>query len=291
VATYLVAGTVLWLVPNPVGGNLTRLGSLFAGPVIAAVLLARRPTVPRALAAAVLALALGWQVITPLPDTFQSLGDPSTERSYYEPLARWLAANGGDAARVEIPFTFNHWETAFVSPRFDLARGWLRQLDTARNELFYEGDLTPQRYRDWLREKGVRFVALHDAELDYSAEEEADLVRSAPPFLRLRATPGRWRVYEMLGAPALVEPPPGARASVRALTPEAFEIAVDRPGRYLVRVEPTPYRQLERGSGCVGEEDGWTLVRADRPGVLRARVKFSLGGAARALVRAADDCA
>ena len=35
------AGTLLWLVPNPVGGNITRLGSLFAGPVLAAVLLAR----------------------------------------------------------------------------------------------------------------------------------------------------------------------------------------------------------------------------------------------------------
>ena len=31
-------------------------------------------------------VGLGWQVITPIPDTLQSLGDPSTERSYYEPL-------------------------------------------------------------------------------------------------------------------------------------------------------------------------------------------------------------
>ena len=28
------SGTLLWLVPNPVGGNMTRLGSLFAGPVL-----------------------------------------------------------------------------------------------------------------------------------------------------------------------------------------------------------------------------------------------------------------
>ena len=59
-----------------------------------------------------LGLALGWQVITPLPDTLQSLGDPSTERSYYEPLDGWLAGRGAERDRIEVVYTFNHWETA-----------------------------------------------------------------------------------------------------------------------------------------------------------------------------------
>jgi hypothetical protein len=305
-AAYLAVGTLLWLAPNPIGGNVTRLGSLFAGPVLAAILLASRPPASRppasgppasgppasrVLVVAVLGLALAWQVVTPLPDTIQSLGDPSTEASYYAPLVRWLDAHGGRTARIEIPYTFNHWETAHVSPRFSLARGWLRQLDRSRNDLFYEGPLTHERYAAWLRERGIRYVALPDSELDYSAEEEADLVRSRPSYLRPRGTPGRWRVYEVTGAARLVEPPRGAAARLVSLGPESFEIAVDRPGRYLVRVEPTPYRHLDRGSGCVGRDGDWTVVRADRPGVLRATVGFSPGAAWRALTRSWEDCA
>src|SRR5262245_8740124 len=43
---YLLAATVIWLVPNAMGGNAARLGALFGGPVMAAVLLTRRPQAP-----------------------------------------------------------------------------------------------------------------------------------------------------------------------------------------------------------------------------------------------------
>src|SRR5262249_38004820 len=48
VLAYLLASTAIWLVPNALGGNAVRLGALFGGPVLAAVLLSRRPrpTVP-----------------------------------------------------------------------------------------------------------------------------------------------------------------------------------------------------------------------------------------------------
>ena len=277
VAVYLALGTLLWLVPTPVGGNVTRLGSLFAGPVLAAVLLARGTRAPRPLAAAVLVMALAWQVVTPLPDTFQSLGDPSTERSYYSPLRQWLAAHGAERERTEIPYTFNHWETAYVSPEFSIARGWLRQLDLERNSVFYEGDLTPERYRRWLVDKGIRWVALAGARLDYSAEDEADIVRAGQPYLRMRARLEDWRIYEVAAGPGLLSGPPGAR--IVRQTPQSIEIEARRPGRWLVRIAPTPYRHLEAGRGCVGKEGDWTVLRADRPGRLRAAVSFSASGA------------
>jgi hypothetical protein len=40
---YLLVSTLIWLVPNSLGGNAVRLGALFGGPVLAAVVLARRP--------------------------------------------------------------------------------------------------------------------------------------------------------------------------------------------------------------------------------------------------------
>ena len=72
--------------------------------------------------------------------------------------------------RVEVPFTHNHWEAAHLASAVPLARGWERQLDEKANALFYDGrPLTPARYQRWLRDAGVRWVALPDAPLDYSA--------------------------------------------------------------------------------------------------------------------------
>ena len=177
---YLAFGTLAWLVRTR-GGNITRLGSLFAGPVLAAVVLTRPVKAPRVAVLAALALALGWQVVTPIPDTFQSLGDPSTAKAYYAPLDRWLSGHGAERERVEVPYTFNHWETAYLAPKFALARGWLRQADVSRNRLFYDGRLTSDRYREWLHENGVRWVALPDSRLDYSAQKEAAIVAACRP--------------------------------------------------------------------------------------------------------------
>ena len=46
-----------------------------------------------------------------------------------------------------MPPTANHWESAYLAPKFELARGWLRQLDTTRDDVFYdEGELTDATY-------------------------------------------------------------------------------------------------------------------------------------------------
>jgi hypothetical protein len=278
-------------VPNPVGGNVTRLGSLFAGPVLAAVVLSRPIRAPRAVVLAALTVALGWQVVTPLPDTFQSLGDPSTARAYYEPLAGWLAAHGGSRDRIEVPYTFNHWETAYLAPRFQLARGWLRQADIARNKLFYQGRLTTALYGRWLRDNGIRFVALPDSRLDYSAQQEAALVRSGPAYLRFRAAVGRWQVYEVLGTASMVTGRNGGRARLAKLGPESFTLNVIRPGSFVVRVRSTPYwRFAQSGPGCIGKAGQWTLVRAPRRGLVEVVTSFSPSRAFEAATGGADRC-
>jgi hypothetical protein len=311
VAGYLAITTLLWLIPNAIGGNVTRLGALFGGPVLAALLLSRSPSSGarpmRVLAVAVvLAGSAYWQVQGAVRDVVESLGDPSTKRSYYEPLSRWLRAHGGLRARVEVPPTFNHWEAAYLAPDFQLARGWLRQLDRSRNELFYEGELTHLRYAEWLYKNAVRYVALPDSELDYSAEHERDLIASTPVYLRLRAVLADWRVYELRGPNLLVSPerffidlgPTGARAHTAtadarlvSLGPQAFALDVRRPGRYVVRARWTPYWRLRAGQGCLTSAEGdWTLVRADQAGPLRVSIGFSLARAGRAATGARPRC-
>ena len=288
IATYLGLATLAAVVPNPLGGNLTRLGSLFGGPVLLALVLARAPQRLRApVVMAALLVGLAWQVITPVRQTSESLGDPSAERSYYAPVKTWLAAHGGGRDRIEIPHTFSHWETAYVSPDFSLARGWLRQLDVERNNLFYDGrELTHARYRRWLYESGIRWVAASDARLDYSAVDEDRLVRQDPPYLRLRERLEHWDVYEVIGTPGLVR----GGASLVALEPESFTLAVTRPGSFEVRVRSSPYWTVTGGSACVGEAGDWTVVRADRPGIVRVSMRFSASAAGRAALRRERSC-
>ncbi|HWB70313.1 MAG TPA: hypothetical protein VG518_10085, partial [Solirubrobacterales bacterium] len=139
VACYLLASTLLWLLPNPVGGNAVRLGALFGGPVLAAVLLAHRPRVAGWALALFMAGSLYWQLTASVAQIARSVGDPSTTAAYFHPAARWLREHGGAERRIEVPPTANHWEAAYLAPGFELARGWLRQLDTTRDDIFYDG--------------------------------------------------------------------------------------------------------------------------------------------------------
>jgi hypothetical protein len=288
VAAYLGLATLAAVAPNPLGGNLTRLGSLFGGPVLLALVLARAPQRLRApVVMAALLVGLAWQVVTPLRQTSESLGDPSTERSYYEPVKEWLAARGAERDRIEIPHTFGHWETAYVSPGFSLARGWLRQLDVERNNLFYDGrELTHPRYRRWLHENGIRWVAASDARLDYSAADEDRLVRAQPPYLRLRGRLEHWDLYEVADTPGLVR----GEARLTALEPESLTLEVARAGTFEVKVRPSPYWRVERGTACVGEAGDWTRVRADRPGVVKLSMRVSASAAARAALKREWHC-
>jgi hypothetical protein len=293
-AAYALAATVLWLAPNPIGGNAVRLGALFGGPVLAAVILAHRPRLSRP-TAALLALALAgslyWQLTPSVNQIARSVGDPSTSSSYFAPLSRWLRLNGGPAARIEVPPTANHWESAYLAPSFELARGWLRQLDTTRDEIFYRDEpLAPAAYRAWLHDNAIRYVALPDAPLDYSSVAERRLILSRPGFLVPRWRSEHWRVYEVRDAVPLVQALDGGRAGIRRLGHSGFALEVGRPGRFLMRVAFTPYWSIARGEGCLFRHGDWTIARVDGVGPFRVAADFSLRRAWNAMTGAHKTC-
>jgi hypothetical protein len=295
IAAYLLASTTLWLAPNALGGNAVRLGALFGGPVLAAVLLARRPRLSR-LSVLVLALTLAgslyWQLTASVAQIARSVGDPSTAAAYFAPAARWLRAHGGRGARIEVPPTANHWESAYLAPDFELARGWLRQLDTTRDDIFYgdDGPLTDRAYRAWLRDNAIRYVALPDAPLDYSSLAERRLILRDPPYLVPRWRSAHWRIYAVRGSEPLVDPVGRAAARTLWVGRQGFGLDVTRPGEFLVRVNFTPYWSIDRGSGCLLRRGDWTLARAARPGPFRISADFSLGGAWNAVTGARKTC-
>ncbi len=294
-AAYVLASTVLLLAPNPLGGNAVRLGALFGGPVLAAVFLARRPSLSR-LTAIALALTLAgglyWQLTASVAQIARSVDDPSTSASYFRPPATWLRGHGGRAARIEVPPTANHWEAAYLAPGFELARGWLRQLDTTRDRIFYGDDnlLTAGAYHHWLRETAVRYVALPDAPLDYSSQAERRLILSAPSYLAPRWSDAHWRVYEVRDPAPLVQPLGGGAATVRRAGQNGFLLDVTHPGRFLVRLAFTPYWSITRGQGCLLRHGDWTMARASHTGVFRVDADFSLSRAWNAVTGARKTC-
>jgi hypothetical protein len=292
---YVAAATVLLLAPNPMGGNAVRLGALFGGPVLAAVMLARRPRLG-AFSVAVLSLAMAgglyWQVTASVSQIARSVGDPSTSREYFQPAAHWLRAHGGTGVRVEVPPTANHWESAYLATQFELARGWLRQLDTTRDDVFYdnESQLTPAAYEHWLHRNAISYVALPDAPLDYSSVAERRLILSAPSYLQLRWSSPHWRIYAVRNPEPLVEPMAGAAAHTLWVGRQSFGLDVTRPGDFLVRVNFTPYWSIARGAGCLLRHGEWTIARASHPGILRVSADFSLGRAWNAVTGAKKTC-
>jgi hypothetical protein len=281
VAVYAIAAIAAFAVANPVGGNMARLGALAAGPVLALGLAGRRPV-----ALAIVALPLlYWQWVAPVRDVSEAAGDPSVHSSYYEPLLAELERRThGRPARVEIPPTRNRWEADYVAPRFPLARGWLRQLESDDLDLFTDGNLTAPQYRSWLDDRGVSYVAVADAELDYLSTDEEALIRDGLPYLRAVWSDQHWRLYRVEGATGLVSrsrglpgrAAPGARLS--ALGPASFTLSARHSGAFLVRVRYTRYWTVTSGEACVERHGDWTEVEVLHPGAVDVAARFSLDG-------------
>jgi hypothetical protein len=281
VAVYAIAAIAAFAVANPVGGNMARLGALAGGPVLALGLAGRRPV---ALAAVALPL-LYWQWVAPVRDVSEAAGDPSVHSSYYEPLLAELERRtGGAPVRVEIPPTRNRWEADYVAPRFPLARGWLRQLESDDLDLFTEGNLTAPEYRSWLDDRGVSYVAVADAKPDYLSNDEEALIGRGLPYLRAVWSDQHWRLYRVEGADGLVSragglprrAAPGDRLS--ALGPASFTLSARDAGAFLVRVRYTRYWTVTSGEACVERHGDWTEVEVLRPGTVSVAARFSLDG-------------
>ena len=294
---YLLVSTLLWIIPNALGGNAVRLGALFGGPVLAAVLLSHRPRLGRpgwlyglVLLAAMVG-SLYWQLTASVAQIARSVGDPSTASVYFQPAARWLRSHGAAGKRIEVPPTANHWESAYLAPKFELARGWLRQLDTTRDDIFYDGaELSAASYGAWLRSNAISYVALPDAPLDYSSGAERRLILSRPPYLVPRFRSAHWRIYAVRDPKPLVAPLGAAAARTLWVGRQGFALDVGRPGRFLVRVNFTPYWSIARGAGCILRDGQWTVARASHPGVFRVAADFSLGRAWNAVTGARKTC-
>jgi hypothetical protein len=269
---YAASALFSFIVPNPLGGNASRLAESIGVPLLACFLTAPGPALERLSHARLttwlargrnLNLSTRWRIpafalVVPFalwqwsPGQLVVVGrtSPETQATFYAPLVAELTAlQASGPIRVEIPPTLEHWESAYVAPHVSLARGWERQLDIADNPLFYNaGALTPTSYQAWLIAEGVSYVALANAPLDYAATAEGALLRAGRALGLIRVWSNRdWTVWRVQASPGLVSGP----ARLTTMEPDHLTLDVYRPGTITVRVRYTGYWSITAGQACV----------------------------------------
>ncbi len=256
---YAVASIGAFLLPTPLGANITRLGMYAAAPVLLALANVRRLTM-----VGLLAGMLFWQWSPTFDSILRSRRDPSTEQDYYRPLVSFLSSVDAEDTRVEIVPTGRHWETAYVATHFPIARGWERQLDRRFNPMFYEPGLTHTQLHRWLIESGVAYVALADTSIDDSGVEEAALLADDPPYLQPLWESDHWQVWHVVGSPGLVDGP----AELVEFGTDSLRLRVRERGDVLVRVHASAFWASDPAVCIEPSEDGWVVLRDVRPGPL-----------------------
>ena len=272
---YAIGATLAALLETQVGGTAPRLGMLFGGPLLLCAVwdrLRRLSLRLLVLAIAGFALLAYWQWTSAIRDIDKAVNDPAAESTYFEPLRQFLATLP-DQRRIEIPFTSSRWENAEVAPLVPLARGWLRQLDTKLNPIFYREGLNRLTYASWLADNAVRYVALPSAKPDKSSYGERALIEKGLPYLRLRWKSDDWRVYEVLLAAPLVISQGNARILLEQFQSDELLLDVKRPGEAIVKVRWTPY--WFASNACVEPYGAWTKVIAENVGFVHMSTRFA----------------
>ena len=266
---YVLLALAVFVVPNPLGGNVTRLGALVAGPVLALVLWPRG----RWVVVAVSLPLVYWQLVAPVRDVGKGANDPATERAFFEPLLGALDREtaGEPTIRIHVPPTENRWEAAFVAPRYPLVRGWLRQLESDDFELFTEDRLTAVAYQEWLTEHAVSYVAVPDAELDYLAEDEVALIDGGLDYLDEVWSDENWRLYAVMGAGGLLA------SGIEKLGVDRIEVDAAEAGARTLPVNWTRFWRVDAGAACVRESaDGLLELDVAEPGPIE--IAATVGG-------------
>ena len=270
-ALYALLCIAAFAFSTPLGGNVSRLGALVAGPVVLGTALGARRS---ALVVAVALPLAYWQLYPAIRDVARAAGDPSVTAAYHAPLVRFLKTQPGPF-RVEIPFTANHWEAARVAPSIPLARGWERQLDRRYGALFYDGSLSAATYEAWLREQAVAYVALPDAALDDAARGEARRIAHGLPYLRPVWHDEHWRVFAVRDPAPIAEGPGASRLPIKLQT-DGFTLRARRPGSVIVRVRHSRWWRVTAGHACVERAAGGAIgLRVFAAGTVRVRARLT----------------
>jgi hypothetical protein len=258
---------LLFVWPNPVGGNMARLTALLIGPLAVYVLLrAHRIRVMVALAVPILAFQLS-PIVSSVANAAE---DPSTHADYYQGMLQFLTTHRQADQRVEIPLTRSHWEATYVAEAVSVARGWYRQVDIERNGALY-APLSAAAYRGWLSDNAVNYIALPDVPLDRGGRSEAVVLAHPPSWLTLVYQDSHWQIWHV-EAPT---PIATGAAVLDAADGASFTLTATKPGPTLVRIRWSPFWRVDEGRACLAPAPGgWTTVVAAQQGIVHVSARI-----------------
>jgi hypothetical protein len=266
--TYLATNLVFFAIPSPVGSNAVRLFSIAGAPLIwlAAQLTPRRraPTI-----AAIVAATLTLQLAPFAADAYTSAQDAAATPTFWHTPLAFLTHHHDAQYRVEVVATWGHWEAYYLAKRgIPLARGWYRQDDYPQNHVLYDAeDLNSKSYRAWLRSLGVKYVLLPHTQLDYSAQREAKLLRSATSGLTIVLDTPTWTIYQLPHPTPIMTTTHGPDGTILHLDAASIEINIPQPGTYTLRVSYSPYWTATTPTTCLAQNSaGMISLHAHSPG-------------------------
>jgi hypothetical protein len=275
---YVVLALGAFVVRSPLGGNVVRLGWLLAGPTAALTLRRHR----RAMIPVIVIASLIWN------GEYISMAfrpaDRTASASYYDSLVTYLDTLP-QPLRIEVvpTHTFAHADTLALRIG-GIARGWETQLDRELNPEFYAGRLDAVTYHGWLLEHAVSIVALPLGRLRDRSQDEADVIRSKPDFLREVFVNDDWKVYAVVDALPLAD----NGATVVDVQPDELTVDATRTGWTTVKFRFTDLYTVSDGASCIRPaDDGWIEVFVERPGRIRLTITLSTD----ALLRRGSKCA
>jgi hypothetical protein len=267
----LVAGFV---VPSGLGANAIRLGGCVALPLAVCFI---ETNMRRFLAVALLVPVLVGTWAPVWTSATAGRTAPSTSAKYYAPLLSYLRDHRDPLGRVEVVPTAMHWEAVYVAAVAPLARGWERQLDIADDPIFYRhGALTATSYRAWLRDNGVRYVALSDAPVDYAGRAERTLLGHPIAGIRLAWSSAHWRVFAVEGSPGIVS----GDARLVSMASDQVTLRLNSPGSVLIRIHPNANWAITAGDACLTPTRSGLSITADHAEQLVLRVALLQPGGA-----------
>ena len=229
-----------YLLPTPVGTTATRLPELFAAPIIVAV--AAVPLVAIIAATASMVLLLPPVSITEVRRTGRSRAQ---RRSSMRPCS-----NSCTLVRLPGPSrSFRRCDAAKLPSwhrRFPSQKGGRDKSTPGATPIFYDGTLNADTYRKWLDDNAISYVAISQGPYDWSAPDEATLVRHGLPYLQAVWSDQNWTLY------AVTNPKPVISAPGQVIARDAVSLTVSlpEPGEYLVRCALVPLPDRLQLAAC-----------------------------------------
>jgi hypothetical protein len=221
-----------------------------------------------AVAVVLIAVPLVWWAERNIGQELKRSRDPSASESFYTPLITELEKRWDGTRRVEVIDPRTHWSSAYVAQKFPIARGWERQVDDARNPIFYgRARLDAASYRQFLDQYAVGWVALPDAKLDFAATSEARLVRKGLDYLTPVWRGGAWTLYAVSHAAPLV----GGTLTATSVRRSSVTLQAPRAGASGV-LQLHWSRWLQTDNGCLRKQGEWTYVQAKKAGTVKVSV-------------------